>query len=171
VLFRSLAVTRRLLRDESDAEDAVQKTFISAFQAIDAFSGNCRLSTWLHRIAVNHALMKLRAGRRRAEQTIDDLLPRFDESGRRIDSDSRPQSPDTESLLDRHQTRLAVRAAIERLPVRYRTVIVLRDLEEWNTEETAAAMRVTPAAVKVRLHRARQALRALLEPEFGAREG
>jgi RNA polymerase sigma-70 factor, ECF subfamily len=165
---RLLATARRLVRDEGAAEDAVQKTFLSAFRAIESFSGNCRLSTWLHRIVVNHALMKLRSDRRRPEDTIDDLLPRFDADGRRTASASPTPSPGAESLLGRHETRLAVRAAIDRLPSSYRTVILLRDIEEWNTEETAAAMRTTPAAVKVRLHRARQALRALLEPAFAS---
>jgi RNA polymerase sigma-70 factor, ECF subfamily len=162
---RLLATARRLLRDEGSAEDAVQKTFLSAFQAIRGFSGNSRLSTWLHRIVVNHALMKLRANRSRREESIDELLPKFDDEGQR----AMPLTavvPCSESRLDERETRLAVRQAIDRLPVGYRTVILLRDIEEFDTHETADLMGTTPAAVKVRLHRARQALRTMLAPSF-----
>ena len=74
---RLLAVTRRLLRNEDDARDAVQDAYLSAFRGLPAFDGNCQLLTWLHRIAVNAALMKLRRSRRRPEARIDDLLPEF----------------------------------------------------------------------------------------------
>jgi RNA polymerase sigma-70 factor (ECF subfamily) len=78
---RLLAVARRLLRSEEDARDAVQDAFISAFRAIDRFEGGSRLSTWLHRIVVNAALMKLRSQQRKPETSIEDLLPRFLEDG------------------------------------------------------------------------------------------
>jgi len=162
---RLLATARRFLRDESAAEDAVQKTFLSAFQSVDGFSGNSRLSTWLHRIVVNHSLMKLRSERRRPEERFDELLPQFDEDGQR--SGPVPGwDASCEAKLSQHETRLAVRRAIDRLPAGYRSVILLRDIEELDTAETAAAMGITAAAVKVRLHRARQALRTLLEPAF-----
>ncbi len=162
---RLLATARRLLRDESEAEDAVQKTFLSAFQAVDGFSGNSQLSTWLHSIVVNHALMKLRSERRHPEQRFDELLPQFDEDGHRS-GPVRDWDASCESKLSQHETRLAVRRAIDRLPPGYRSVILLRDIEEWDTNETAEAMGITAAAVKIRLHRARQALRTLLEPTF-----
>ena len=78
---RMLATARRLLRSEEDAKDAVQEAFVSAARAIDGFAGDARLSTWLHRIVMNTALMKLRSRRRRAEEPIDDLRPRFDAEG------------------------------------------------------------------------------------------
>jgi RNA polymerase sigma-70 factor, ECF subfamily len=80
---RLLATARRLFRNEAAGEEAVQKTPLSAFQAIENFSANSRLSTWLHRIVVNHALMKVRSERRHPEQSIGEPLPRFDEEGRR----------------------------------------------------------------------------------------
>src|SRR5512135_3173100 len=74
---RLLAVARRFLRNEQDAQDALQDAFLSAFRSIDGFQGEARLSTWLHRIVVNAALMKLRSRKGRTEEPIDDLLPQF----------------------------------------------------------------------------------------------
>ena len=74
---RLLAVTRRILNNEDDAREAVHEAFIAVYRARDQFQAASRLSTWLHRIAINTALMKLRARKRRPEEAIDDLLPRF----------------------------------------------------------------------------------------------
>lgn len=158
---RLLATARRLVRTEEDARDAVQDAFIAAFRAIDGFNGGSRLSTWLHRIVVNAALMRLRSRRRRREDAIDDLLPRFADDGHFAES-PQEHAAAADELLDRRQTRERVRRAIDRLPASYRTVLVLRDIEELDTEETAAALGVTPNTVKTRLHRARLALRTLL---------
>ena len=150
---------------EDDARDVLQEAFISAFRAIDGFAGAARLSTWLHRIVVNTALMRLRSRRRRREESIEGLLPRFDEEGRWAEPPAR-WSASTDTLLERQQTRAAVRSAIDRLPLNYRTVLLLRDIEELDTDETAALLGMTVNAVKIRLHRARQALRTLLQREF-----
>jgi RNA polymerase sigma-70 factor (ECF subfamily) len=163
---RLLAVARRLLRSEQDAQDAVQDAFLSAFRALAGFDGQCQLATWLHRIAVNAALMRLRRARRRPEASLDDLLPAFDETGHHLIS-VEPWRADALAVLERDEVRSAVRAAIDRLPDSHRTVLVLRDIEELSTEETARALGLSPNAVKVRLHRARQALRAALAPVFG----
>ena len=158
---RLLAVARRYMRNEEDARDAVQEAFVAAFRSIDRFEGGSSLSTWLHRIAINCCLMRLRSGRRRPETSIEELLPTFDETGHRVlHEESWPES--VEAALERRQTRDRVREAIGRLPDKYRTVILLRDIEELSTEEAARALGTTPTAVKVRLHRARQALRELL---------
>jgi RNA polymerase sigma-70 factor (ECF subfamily) len=163
---RMLAAARRLLRVEEDARDVVQESFIAAFRAIDGFAGTARLSTWLHRIVVNTALMRLRSRRRRHEDSIEDLLPKFAEDGHFADEQQEWETS-CEDVLDRQQTRAMVRAAIDQLPENYRTVLVLRDLEELDTDETAAALGVTPNTVKTRLHRARHALRALLASALG----
>ena len=78
---RMLAIARRLVGSEDDARDLVQEAFLAAFRAIDTFAGAARLSTWLHRIVVDAALMRLRSRRRRHEESIDDLLPHFDDDG------------------------------------------------------------------------------------------
>jgi RNA polymerase sigma-70 factor (ECF subfamily) len=162
---RLLATARRLLRSEDDARDAVQEAFATAARAIGSFVGASRLSTWLHRIVVNAALMKLRSQRRRAEEPIDDLLPRFDAEGHHL---AAPAAWETSSdvLLEQHETRAAVRRCIDRLPERYRTVLLLRDIEDLDTQETAAHLGVTQDTVKMRLHRARLALRTLLEHDL-----
>jgi RNA polymerase sigma-70 factor (ECF subfamily) len=159
-----LGLARRLIRDDDAARDVVQDAFVAAFRAIDGFAAESRLSTWLHRIVVNTALMKLRSRRRRPEEPIDPLLPAFKDDGHHV-AEFRAW-PDPEQALARRETREAVKRAIGRLPESYRSVLVLRDLQEMNTAETARALGLTENAVKIRLHRARQALRTLLDDWF-----
>jgi RNA polymerase sigma-70 factor (ECF subfamily) len=162
---RMLAVAQRLLQNEEDAEDALQEAFLSAFQSIHRFEGQSQLGTWLHRIVINAALMKLRSRKRRRDRSIEDLLPRFDEDGHR--RDVRPSwDAGSETALERQELRAMVRRKIDLLPPAYRTVLVLRDMEELSTDETAAVLGILPGAVKTRLHRARLALRGLLETEL-----
>jgi RNA polymerase sigma-70 factor (ECF subfamily) len=162
-----LAVARRILRHEQDAQDAVQQAFLSAFRALPAFNGSCRLTTWLHRIVTNAALMKLRASAHRPEESIEPLLPRFQDDGHHVQQFSDWEVP-ADVRLFRRESAAQVREAIERLPASYRTVLMLRDIEELDTADVAAMLGITPNAVKVRLHRARQALVTLLEPVFGS---
>jgi len=161
-----LAVARRFLRNEEDARDAVQEAFRAAFRAIDRFEGGAKLSTWLHRIAVNAALMRLRSRKRRPETAIEDLLPAYREDGHHLDP-PRPWAvaPDGDEA-ERNEVRELVRDAIDRLPDAYRNVVLLRDIEGIDTEETARLLETSPGAIKTRLHRARQALRTLLNPHF-----
>ena len=160
-----LAVARRILRNEQDAEDAVQQGFLSAFRALPTFNGDCRLTTWLHRIVTNAALMKLRSKAHRPEDPIEPLLPTFLEDGHHTHQFSEWNIP-ADNRLVRKDASARVRAAIHQLPERYRTVLILRDIEQIETAETAAMLGITPNAVKVRLHRARQALITMLEPVF-----
>ena len=162
---RMLAVARRMMGREEDAQDAVQDAFLSAFKSLDRFDGRAQLTTWLHRITVNACLMKLRSQRRRPEKTMDDLLPQFLEDGHQK-TDSRPWKPIEESGIERSEVRDLVRAKIAELPESYRVVLMLRDIEELDTDETAQLLGMSTAAVKTRLHRARQALRTLLDPCF-----
>jgi RNA polymerase sigma-70 factor (ECF subfamily) len=160
---RMLAVARRFLRTEADSADAVQDAFLAAFRALDGFEGTAALGTWLHRIVVNVCLMKQRAQSRCREIRIDDLLPTFDETGHH----SRPVRRWEEhglARLIRDETRVQVRACIDQLPDGYREVLLLRDIEGLGTEQTALQLGLNQGAVKTRLHRARQALRNLLEP-------
>jgi RNA polymerase sigma-70 factor (ECF subfamily) len=163
---RMLAVAVRFLQNEHDAQDAVQDAFLSAFRSIDGFQGGARLSTWLHRIVVNAALMKIRGRRRRPERAIEDLLPRFHADGHRQDVGPAWNVSPEAAASDR-ETREAVRRGIDELPDSYRTVLLLRDIEGRNTQETAELLEVTEGVVKTRLHRARQALRTLLAPRLG----
>jgi len=166
---RLLAVARRIVQDEQDARDVLQSAYLSAFRGIASFDGACRLSTWLHRIVVNAALMKLRSRRRKPEASIEDLLPSFDAQGRHIDKPVEWTMP-ADYLLDRDQTRKRVRACIDQLPDAYREVLILRDIEELTTVDAAELLATTPNAVEVRLHRARQALTTLLRRQFALQE-
>ena len=170
---RLLATARRYLRSEADACDALQDAFLCAFKSIDTFKGDSQLSTWLHRILVNSALMHLRAKRSCAEADageLDELLPQFDTAGNWIDE--RIHSAPPHALFEASETRAMVRRCIDLLPDNYRIVLILRDIEELDTEQTAQQLGINPGAVKTRLHRARQALRTLLEPlVLGDEEG
>ncbi len=164
---RMLAVARRFLSNEEDARDALQEAFISAFKSIGRFEGNSRFSTWLHRIVVNAALMKRRSKQRKGEQAIEPLLPKFLEDGHQaVPAGEWRREPDSAS--EREETRLFVRRCIEQLPESYQLVLKLRDIEELDTQETASMLGIEPNAVKVRLHRARQALRTLMDERFRA---
>lgn len=163
---RLLATAKRLVKSEDDAHDVLQEAYVAAFRGIDRFAGGARLSTWLHRIVVNAALMRLRSRRRRPESAIDDLLPGFDETGHFVDSPGE-WAEQADALIERRQTRDMVRRAIERLPDGYREVLILRDIEGLDTEETARAIGMSANATKIRLHRARQALRTLIEKDLG----
>lgn len=159
---RMLSVARRLLTQEQDSQDAVQDAFLSAFKAINNFQGDARLATWLHRIVVNAALMKLRTKRRKPESAIDDLLPKYNEDGHRRSGGDWRATHDT--AVQAGEIRDQVLHAIDQLPEMYREILLLRDIEELSTEETAQQLDITEGAVKTRLHRARLALRELLDP-------
>lgn len=163
---RLLATARHYLRSEADACDALQDAFLCAFKSIGTFKGDSRLSTWLYRILVNTALMHLRAKRYCREADggeINELLPRFDTAGNWLDE--RIHSVPAHVLFETSETRAIVRRCIDLLPDNCRIVLILRDIEELDTEEVASLLDVTPSNVKVRLHRARQALKTMLERE------
>ena len=162
---RMLATIRRILHNEEDARDALQDAFLSAFRSLGGFEEHAQLGTWLHRIAVNAALMKLRSQRRKPERPLSDLLPNFQSDGHSAEPVT-PWPNAAERALESKETRAFVRGAIAQLPENYRTVLLLRDIEGLDTEETARQLGVSEAVVKTRLHRARQALRTLLDPHF-----
>lgn len=162
---RLLATATRILGNPEDARDAVQDAFLSAFRAIDSFAGESRASTWLHRIVINASLMKLRSRARKPEESIEAHLPQFTEDGHFQTPPAEWKEP-ADVLIQRRQTRDLVRKSIDRLPETYRTVLLLRDIEELDTEETARVLEISTNAVKTRLHRARQALRTLLDPHL-----
>jgi len=164
---RMLSVTRRMLGDEEAARDAVQDAFLSAFRSLDGFDGHSQLSTWLHRIVVNAALMKIRTRQRRPEQPLEPLLPTFADDGHHAEPvSSWGESP--ERMLEQQETRALVRAAIASLPHSYRAALLLRDIEGLSTHEAAVALGITDNALKLRLHRARQALTTLLRAKLAA---
>jgi RNA polymerase sigma-70 factor (ECF subfamily) len=152
-LFRAqsgamMAVARRFYGETDDAADAVQDAFVSAFKAMASFEGTSRLGTWLHRITVNACLMKLRGRKSVRFVPLDDLLPVA-----QVEADA----------VTRAETAARVRDGIEQLPVAYREVILLRDIQGLDTAAAAARLGTSAGVVKTRLHRARAALKVLLE--------
>lgn len=162
---RLLCVARRMLGREEDAQDAVQETFLNAFRALDSFDGRSQLATWLHQITINACLMRLRTRRRKPERPIEEFLPRFLADGHQTRS-SIMWKPEPASGIESQETQALIRACIDQLPESYRVVLMLRDIEDIDTEAAAEILGMTEAAVKTRLHRARQALRGLLDPYF-----
>jgi len=160
-------VARRFLRCEQDVNDAIQDALISVFKNANRFEQNCKLSTWLHRITVNACLMKLRSQRRRHEVEIDDLLPTFDETGHQSAPDA-AWSDGPVAHAARVELQQHVRACTDQLPDDYRNVLLMRDIEQLDTDEAARMLHCSTACVKTRLHRARQALRTLLSPMMQA---
>jgi RNA polymerase sigma-70 factor (ECF subfamily) len=162
---RMLALARRMLPTEADAQDAVQDAFLSAVRSLDRFDGRARLTTWLHQITVNACLMKLRSRRRRPERSIEGLLPEFLPDGHQ----QFPRGPwraGAAGGIEGDELRAFVRDRIDELPEAYRVVLLLRDLAGLDTQQTAIALNITTDAVRTRLHRARQALKTLLDPYF-----
>ena len=158
-----LALALRYVRDASLAEDCVQEAFLQAFRSIGAFEGRSALKSWLYRIVVNTALMKLRARRSAIEQPVEDILPYVDRDCCRMQA-SWAEMATPHEILERKEARDLVIAKMMELPDSYRIVLLLRDIEGMSTEETARALAMTEGAVKVRLHRARAAFKMLVEP-------
>ena len=161
---RMLATARRLLGNDEDARDAVQEAMLSAFRAVGRFEGGAQIGTWLHRIVVNAALMRMRSKRRKPEASIEDLLPDYQGDGHRLLKAEGDPYPD--QLVERDQLLALLRSCVPELPDGYRQVYLLRDVEEMSNEEVALAMGLTPNAVKIRLHRARQALMTLVQQRY-----
>lgn len=158
-----LQLARTYLRDAALAEDAVQNAFTKIFTKSDQFSGRSGVRSWMRRIVVNEALMLLRKKRSLNEDdSIERLLPVFDENGCRIEEPWSPL-PTPEQRLMTEETKRIVTEKIGLLPDAYRVTLLLRDIEEHTTAEVAEALGVTETNVKVRLHRARAALKVLLE--------
>ena len=151
-LFRT---ARAILRDDAEAEDALQEAYLQGYQAIGSFRGDAKVSTWFARIVANEALERLRKQTRRAE-----IVPLQSSAALQLD-----QIPDTnmdktpERSASRLQMLRLLEAQIDTLPDDYRTVFVLRAVEEMSVEETAAVLGIPPATVRSRLFRARSLLR------------
>ncbi len=164
-----LAVAQRIIADRQLAEDCVQDALIKALASIGGFEERSSLKTWLHRVVVTQTLMKLRSRRARKEAPIDSLLPEFDENACRIEEPWRHLAT-PEEIYSQADRRRLVQAKIQELPESYRLVLQLRDIEEMSTREVAEALDLSEANVKVRLHRARSALKKLLEPVLKGEE-
>lgn len=147
-----------------DAEDLLQETFLKAFQHLPTFREDSRFYTWIVRIAINEGLMKLRKRRSSKEVSVED-------SSNNEDGDVTPREfadwrPNPEQELERVEMETILRNAAKGLPVTFRTVFFLRDVEGLSTEETAEMLNLSEGAVKARLFRARLRLREELSKIF-----
>jgi len=159
-----LATAKRYLRSEAEAADCFQDTFLAVFEGINKFEQRSSLRTWVRGITINQCLMRIRKQGRRQEESIEHLLPVFDENGDRIETAGLIQSSAISASIDSTRVKTIVREKINELPNDYRLVLLLRDIDGYTTKETAAILRIRINAVKTRLHRARSALKSLLTP-------
>jgi RNA polymerase sigma-70 factor, ECF subfamily len=160
---RMLALARRYLPRETDAEDTLQDAFMSVFRSIGTFAGESRLTTWLHRVTVNAALMRIRARSRRPETLLGDV---------KVEVMAEPRgevawSSTATEVLSREETRSAVRKSLDRLQEESRIVVRLRDIEGMDLREISRLLGIGVNTVKSRLSRGRLALRSILENHLG----
>jgi RNA polymerase sigma-70 factor, ECF subfamily len=151
-----------ILKNETEAEDGAQETMISAYRNLKSFRGEAKFSTWLVTIAMNEARKRLRKAKTAAEDSLDE--PREDNKGDYTPVVLTDWREIPLAALERKELKEKLREAVAMLPANYREVFVLRDIEELNQEETAAALGINVTLVKVRLHRARMMLQKLLVP-------
>lgn len=163
-LFR---IARAVVRDDGEAEDIVQETYVRAFTKLHSFRGDSSFSTWITRIALNEAMGRVRRRRPSAALAEIDRIPDAD-GGRVIMFPTSLTPPGADAELARRQVRDLLEQAVDDLPDIFRTVFVLRDIEELSTEETAAQLTLKPETVKTRLHRARRLMRAAIEKRLTA---
>ena len=166
------AVARRFFYIDDDAQECLQKAFIQVFKNIASFKKNSNLSTWLHRITVNEALMMLRQRKRHNTTSLESFTQHYNEYGERtVFSDhfdqnlSQSLGNNIEMIFEKSETKISLTDIIYQLPEKYCNVILLRDIQEMSTRDTAELLEISEASVKTQLHRARLLLKAILEQE------
>ncbi len=161
-LFRVIV---RILGDEDEAQSVLQETFLQAYERVHTFRGESKITTWLYAIGINLSRAALRKSRRLTpmeEADLDRLQPRFSRGMYRESG----ADWDPLRLAERNEIRTLVRAAIDQLPEDYRIIVTLRDIRELPTADAARMLGISEGAARVRLHRARQALKSLLDPRL-----
>jgi RNA polymerase sigma-70 factor, ECF subfamily len=156
-------LAKHITQNDEDAEDVLQETFLKAYEHLDTFQGNSKFYTWIVRIAVNEALMKLR--KRKGDRTVP-LDEPVDTGEEMVAREIAVWEDNPEQQYGREEMQQILDRAIETLKPDFRTVFMLRDIEELSTEETAEALGISVPAVKSRLLRARLALREKLTRQF-----
>ena len=161
---RLYRIARSILRDDFEAEDALQEAYIRAFTSLDSFRGESQLGTWLSRIVMNEALGRLR--RRKPTVEFDTFAKAHDGSAEIIRFPSSAEL-DPETTMAQREIRALLERAIDALPEAFRTVLVARLIEGMSIEETAELFAIKPETVKTRLHRARKLLKDEMEKHVG----
>ena len=154
-------VARAILRNDGEAEDEMQDAYVRAYEHLDQFAGRAKFATWLTRIAVHEALARQRRGNRYQE-----LEPMSEREGDPMDRFA-SLAPDPEQQASSSEVRRLLEEAVEKLPDAYRTIFMLRDVEDMSTTDAAEVLEITEDNVKVRLHRARALLRKSLYARAG----
>jgi RNA polymerase sigma-70 factor (ECF subfamily) len=159
----------RFVRNETEAKEIVQDTFLLVWRKLDTFKGDSQFGSWLYRVATNTALMRLRAQRRHPEISTEELpIDYLDNYGQLpAAGENWAKRPDDELQSD--ELRRRIQKAVDELPEIYRTVFIIRDVEGLSTEETAEVLEISIPTVKTRLHRARLALRDAITRYFDQR--
>jgi RNA polymerase sigma-70 factor (ECF subfamily) len=158
---RLYRVARAILRNDDEAEDVMQDAYVRAYENLDQFAGRAQFSTWLTRIAVHEAL-----ARQHLRNRYQELEPIPEQEGDRMDRFA-SLAQDPEEQASNSEIRKLLEEAIEKLPDDYRTIFMLRDVEEMSTTDAADVLEITEENVKVRLHRARALLRRSLYVRAG----
>ncbi|QRM57177.1 RNA polymerase sigma factor [Sinorhizobium sp. BG8] len=161
-LFRS---ARAILRNDAEAEDVVQATYVHAFTHLETFRGEAQLSTWLTRIALNEALGRVRRCRPSVGLEEIDMTARPG-CGEVLQFPNSLTVADPETEFSRSETRQLLEKAVDRLPAQFRLIFILRDVEGMSTEEAASHLGIKPETAKTRLHRARKMLRLAIEKQL-----
>jgi RNA polymerase sigma-70 factor (ECF subfamily) len=156
----------RFVRNESEAKEILQDTFLSIWRKLDTFKGESQFSSWVYRVAANASLMRLRSQRRHPEISTEDLPPGFLDNYSNMSSGGENWAKRPDDQLQSGELRRHIQAAVDALPDLYRTVFLVRDIEGLSTEETAELMGISIPTVKTRLHRARIALREAIGEYF-----
>ena len=160
-LFR---VARAILKDDAEAEEAVQEAYLTAYRAIGDFRGDSKLATWLTRIVINEALGRMR--RRRRDQVVVPISTACDDRGEPFAAAAERSGACPEEAALRAELRVLLERKIDGLPIAFRTVFMMRELEEMTVEETAQCLQIPEATVRSRLFRARGLLREALAREI-----
>ena len=149
----------RFVRNETEAKEIVQDTFLLVWRKLDTFKGDSQFGSWLYRVATNTALMRLRAQRRHPEISTEELPVDYLDNYGQLPAAGENWAKRPDDELQSDELRGRIQKAVDELPEIYRTVFIIRDVEGLSTEETAEVLEISIPTVKTRLHRARLALR------------
>ena len=159
----------RFVRNETEAKEIVQDTFLLVWRKLDTFKGDSQFGSWLYRVATNTALMRLRAQRRHPEISTEELPVDYLDNYGQVPAAGENWAKRPDDELQSDELRRRIQKAVDELPEIYRTVFIIRDVEGLSTEETAEVLEISIPTVKTRLHRARLALRETITRYFDQR--
>jgi RNA polymerase sigma-70 factor, ECF subfamily len=152
----------RISRNPEDTEEIMQDVFITVFKKVDKFEGKSAFSSWLYRITVNTAFMKLRKRKQQTAVSIEEISPTIKNNW----VGNKSEQSDIDYISSKHEMRLVLEAAVAKLPEEYRTIFLLRDVDGLSNQEVGEILNITVPAVKSRLHRSRLMLRKKLQTYY-----